>query len=82
LQCRAALQDELPVLLDQGASLAFNQHEVYMPMQFLARFGRMRLLADGFEYRQYMLKDARIITTAMAQHIKSRTEQFIEGYRF
>ena len=41
--------DGLPVLLDQGASLAFRLDEAYVTKQLLARLRRFRLLANRID---------------------------------
>ncbi len=73
--------DELPVLLDQGACLAFRLDEADVTKQLLARLRRFRLLTDHVDCFQHVQQDAGVVATGMAQHVEGGAEQLVEGYR-
>ena len=73
--------DELPISLNQRASMTFLLDETDVTKQLLAILRRFRILADRIDHCEHVQQHTGIVATCMAKHIEGGAEQFIEGNR-
>ena len=74
--------DQLSVLVNQGARLAFGLDEVDVAQQFLARRRCFRRLANQVDHVQHVQQNTGIVAAGMAEHSEGATEQLNERHRF
>lgn len=70
-----------PILLDQGAYLAFRLNKADVVKYLLARLNRSRRPANHREGLQHVQQDPGIVAAGMTEHIEGGAEQLTKGNR-